>query len=139
MEGRQTGQVANPPSRAANQACQRFGRSQVASDAALVGAFETTGPALLAWAEHRFDGLGTPDLPAPAGVISNFIREHAEDEQLFVCYFDGPLATPGPPGRPQHNRARILLSVDGDAALDAAGYHDTPGCRTMPIEPIPQQ
>jgi hypothetical protein len=67
------------------------------------------------------------------GAASDFEQAHRSDAVVYICFFDGLFAAPQaapPPGQPvppPFNRARIVVSADGQASLDSAGYHDTPG------------
>ena len=130
-------------SQAAVPACDRAGRRQAGRDAVLQGAFESNGPAVKRWQLTAYGRLGQDTNPPPPYTESQFVTAHENDPRLFVCYFDGdfPASRPPPPEGaeppPDFNRARVFVSPSGDAALDAAGYHDTRGYRELAVEPPP--
>ena len=115
---------------AAAAACEEHWGSQPGAGH-LSGAFETTGNELVTWQQQRH-GPGGPQ------AVSDFAQRHEERSMIYVCYFDdGDYATGGPGDAPPHNRVRVLVEPQtGEAAMDTAGWHDTPGQPHMESGPI---
>lgn len=133
----QTAASTPPPSSDSSQAtefCERYGKEVAGDSAALRAAFESKAGALRRWQENRHG-------PSGPVAVSDFIATRTAERKIFVCYFDGEFATPAPQGAPPHNRIRVFVDDSGEAALDAAGYHDTPnqgpGRGEMPLERPP--
>src|SRR5438105_11941636 len=102
-----TGRAVQADSTDATQACQKV----VEKGQSLRAAFESSGRAIGKWQMERNGPSG------PNGE-SGFARKHAIDAVVYVCYVDGAIATPIPPGLPGHDRARFLVAADGSYDLD---------------------
>jgi hypothetical protein len=114
-------------------ACNKSG-AEAAGHGVLRTAFETSGPSLQRWHTTRNGPTGPRS-------VSDFVRRHAGKGRIYACFFDDgkDLATPTGEGAPPHNRVLVLVDpATGEAALDSAGYHGTPGRPDMPVQRIPE-
>lgn len=122
--------------------CNSTGRETAGDSAVLKAAFGRTAEAIRRWQETRH--------PGGPNAVSQFVEQQAPNEFVAVCTFDDgdDWAFPGQPAGPSgteqlppRNRI-VVLATSAGAALDAAGYHDTPGHGPgrgeIPIEPPPR-